>query len=268
MAPLWPRPLMANIDWTFGFPEQKGVTGAYFIIFLRQGLSTIELESLSSALILYVLILRPIQCACCPNILNWPQWFHISCSLAEIDLQQRSPLFHSGGKDCLSLLFCAVLLKPRYWPCGPGTGPLCYFGSFGPGAGFEAFWSSINISNTLCTTPGCTTNQNFLLQAAQGFMACLYYDAYTAPMLVKVISLQFLPLQHHNYSIQSTNLYPQNTGWLLVSKRVSNCTARGRVAVYHLSLLKLLLRSINTSLPHIGDIGKKKTSITSTATTF
>ena len=124
MAPLWPRPLTANIDWTFGFPEQKGVTGAYFIIFLRQGLSTIELESLSSALILYVLILRPIQCACCPNILNWPQWFHISCSLAEIDLQQRSPLFHSRGKDCLSLLFCAVLLKPRYWPCGPGTDPV------------------------------------------------------------------------------------------------------------------------------------------------
>ena len=45
MAPLWPRPLTANIDWTFGFPEQKGVTGAYFIIFLRQGLSTIEFES-------------------------------------------------------------------------------------------------------------------------------------------------------------------------------------------------------------------------------
>ena len=161
-----------------------------------------------------------------------------------------------------------LTLWPQYWPCGPSTGPLCYSGSFGLGAGFEAFWSSINVSNTLCTTPGCKTNPNFLLQAAQGFMACLYYDAYTAPMLVKVISLQFLPLQHHNYSIQSTNLYPQNTGWLLVSKRVSNCTARRRVAVYHLSLLKLLLRSINTSLSHIGDIGKKKTSITSTATTF
>ena len=180
MAPLWPRPLMANIDWTFGFPEQKGVTGAYFIILLRQDLSTIELESLSSALILYVLILRPIQCACCPNILNWPQWFHISCSLAEIDLQQHSPLFHSGGERLLvpTLLCCTseapvLTLWPRYWSCGPGTGPLCYFGSFGPGAGFEAFWSSINVSNTLCTTPGCTTNQNFLLQAAQGFIMTL-----------------------------------------------------------------------------------------------
>ena len=87
----------------------------------------------------------------------------------------------------------------------------------------------------MCTTPGCTTNQNFLLQAAQGFMACFYYDDHTAPMLVKVISLQFLPLLHHNYSLQSTNLSPQITGWLLFTKRASNGTAQGQVAAYCLS---------------------------------
>ena len=88
-------------------------------------------------------------------------------------------------------------------------------------------------------------------------MACFYYDAYTAPMLVKVISLQFLPLLHHNYSFQSTNLYPEITVWLLDTKRASNGAARRQVAAYHLSLLQLLLCSINTSLSHIGHVGKK-----------
>ena len=84
------------------------------------------------------------------------------------------------------------------------------------------------------------------------------YDAYTAPMLVTVISLQFLPLLHHNYSFQITNLSPQITGWLIVTKRASKGTARGQVAAYRLSLLllQLLLCSINTSLSHIGDVGK------------
>ena len=84
-----------------------------------------------------------------------------------------------------------------------------------------------------------------------------YYDAHTAPMLVKVISLQFLPLLHHNYSFQSTNLYPEITVWLLDTKRASNGAARRQVAAYHLSLLQLLLCSTNTSLSHIGHVGKK-----------
>ena len=54
-------------------------------------------------------------------------------------------------------------------------------------------------------------------------------------MLVKVISLQFLPLLHHNYSLQSTNLSPQITGWLLFTTRASNGTAQGQVAAYCLS---------------------------------
>ena len=63
-------------------------------------------------------------------------------------------------------------------------------------------------------------------------MACFYYDAHTAPMLVKVISLQFLPLLHHNYSFQSTTYLPKLLAGCLSRRGVSNGTARGQVAAY------------------------------------
>ena len=101
------------------------------------------------------------QCSWCPNILNWQQWFQINCS-------NCTSTAHSADNSHVPAVLCrlsralVLTLWPRYWPCGPSTGTLCYSGSFGPGAGFVAFWSSINYQ-LLCAPPhGCKTNRNFL----------------------------------------------------------------------------------------------------------